>query len=121
MELQALRYAAMVSTLTFKQAVKVCREFLRNNHKDDSASKAWPQFWNFLDGKGQKMIFLWLMCSSYWFLAVIGKELITIVLWLLERGINIRCISFTVYEKGFGEVYGWMPGHPPSRSRGLPG
>ena len=44
MELQALRYAAMVSPMTFDKAVEVYGEYLRNNNANDDAERGLLEF-----------------------------------------------------------------------------
>jgi hypothetical protein len=96
MELQALRYAAMISAMTFKQAVDAHRHFLQRigQHQEDAQSRileflGWgePQEENF--GQDVRIV---LASANF------SKELMTAVLWLNERDLDIRCIRLIPHE-----------------------
>lgn len=95
MELQALRYAAMVSTMTFDQAADVFRRYLTQIGEADTDARA--ELLDFLgwdepdeDAFAQDVrIFL----AS----AEFSRELTTSVLWLIERGVDIRCVRLQPY------------------------
>lgn len=98
MELQALRYAAMVSTMTFDQAGDVFERYQRQIGKDD------------IDARSELLDFLgWeeadhdqfaqdvkIVLASAEFL----RELTTTVLWLISRDIDIRCVRLQPYDLG---------------------
>ena len=94
MELQAIRYAAMISAMTFQQAVDAHAQFLRKIgiHEDPE-----PRILEFLgweepdeDAFAQDVR---IVLAS----ADFGKELTTAVLWLNERGLDIRCVRMVPY------------------------
>jgi len=96
MELQAIRYASMVSAMTFERAVQIHRDFLGRlgQAEDDAQSRileflGWdePDEENFADD-----IRILLVSENF------GKELTTAVLWLRERDIDIRCIRLRPYR-----------------------
>ena len=70
MELQAIRYAAMVSTMTFDQAADVFARYLTQIGKAET------------DARAELLDF---------------RELTTSVLWLIERGIDVRCVRLQPY------------------------
>lgn len=96
MELQALRYAAMVSTMTFDHAANVFERYQRQIGKDD------------IDARSELLEFLgWdepdhdqfaqdvkIVLAS----AEFSRELTTSVLWLIERDIDIRCVRLQPYD-----------------------
>jgi len=96
MELQAIRYASMVSTMTFDQAVDVYARYLKKIGKDDQ------------DARGTILDFLgWdepdedhfaqdvrIILAS----AEFSKELTSSVLWLGDHGIDIRCVRLKPYN-----------------------
>ena len=94
MELQALRYSAMVSNMTFQQAVEAYRDYLslRDSELDPELS-----ILDFLDWDepnddefgGEVRV---LLVS-----AEFSKELTSCVLWLATFGIDIRCIRIRPY------------------------
>lgn len=96
MELQAIRYAAMVSTMTFEQAVDVFGRHLAL--VGDSETDARVELLEFLgwdepdeDAFAQDVR---IVLAS----AEFSRELTTSVLWLIERGIDIRCVRLQPYS-----------------------
>lgn len=96
MELQAIRYAAMVSTMTFDHATDVFGRYLGQIGKADADARA--ELLDFLgwdepdeDAFGQDVR---IVLGS----AEFSRELTTSVLWLIERGIDIRCLRLQPYR-----------------------
>ena len=95
MELQALRYAAMISTLTFERVVEIFAEQLARMESPGDARQllldhlGWetPE-----DAEFAPNVRIVLASADY------GKELTTAVLWLNEQGIDIRCVRLTPYR-----------------------
>jgi hypothetical protein len=95
MELQAIRYAAMVSTMTFDQAVEAHRQYLmkRNGQADPQQAildhLGWesPQEDNFAQN-----VRIVLVSADF------SKEITTAVLWLNERDLDIRCVRMVPYR-----------------------
>ena len=99
MELQALRYASMISTLTFKEAVDIYAKHALT----ESSEQAEEDLLNFLgwdepseDDFGNDVR---IVLAS----AEFSMELTTSVLWLNEKGLDIRCIRMKPYRNK-GEV-----------------
>src|SRR4051812_11642854 len=97
MELQAIRYAAMVSTLTFEKVVDVYA-----NHLSRIGQEANPRT-TILDFLGwdepDEEIFaqdVRIVLAS----AEFSKELTTAVIWLNEHGLDIRCVRMQPYDDG---------------------
>ena len=92
MELQALRYAAMVSTLSFHQAVDAHARFLNVDSADAEAA-----ILEFLgsteppDDFGETVRIV-LVSPDF------SRELTTAVLWLNSRGLDIRCVRLRPYK-----------------------
>ncbi len=97
MELQALRYAAMVSRMTFEQAVDAHARWLEANGKEPDAEKAILDFlgWSEPDEErfGQDVRIV-LVSADF------SKELTTSVLWLNERDLDVRCVRLRPYSDG---------------------
>lgn len=96
MELQAIRYAAMISTMTFEQAVKVFDRYKAQIGCFDHDARA--ELLDFLgwgepdeDAFGQDIR---IVLAS----ADFARELTTSVLWLIDRGIDIRCVRLQPYD-----------------------
>ena len=96
MELQAIRYAAMISTMTFDQAANVFGRYLAQIGKAETDARA--ELLEFLgwdepdeDAFAQDVR---IVLAS----AEFARELTTSVLWLIERGIDIRCVRLQPYE-----------------------
>lgn len=89
MELQAIRYAAMISTLTFDRLVEIYEEYLSRNDAEKDAKYELLKFLHWKDPKeeefGQKVR---IVLAS----AEFSKELTTSVLWLNDHGLDIRCV-----------------------------
>ena len=97
MELQAIRYAAMVSTLTFERAVEVYEEYLRRIGSDLDPQSSMLEFLELdapdEDSFGQNVR---IVISA----ADFSKELTTAVMWLNEQGLDIRCVRIKPYVYG---------------------
>ncbi|WP_424930035.1 hypothetical protein [Amaricoccus tamworthensis] len=96
MELQAIRYAAMISTMTFDQAVDAFSRHLAASGSDGSQARA--ELLEFLgwdepdeDAFAQDVR---IVLAS----AEFSRELTGSVLWLLERAIDISCVRLQPYE-----------------------
>jgi hypothetical protein len=96
MELQALRYAAMLSTVDFTQLVDAYAKLLEQTGQD--AAKAEQNILDFLDASSAEEVTISstprviLMAPSF------SREITTTVLWLNERGLDIRCLAVVPYE-----------------------
>lgn len=102
MELQALRYAAMVARMTFDQLVDTHARFKSSLHPDeDAARSAILEFlgWAAPD-EDQLAQDVRIVLAS----ANFGKELTTAVLWLNERGIDIRCVRLKPHRMKDGPL-----------------
>ena len=95
MELQALRYAAMVSRMTFEQAVDAHSRWLANRGDDSDAERAILDFlgWSEPDEErfGQDVRIV-LISGDF------SKELTTSVLWMNERDLDVRCVRIRPYS-----------------------
>ena len=94
MELQAIRYAAMISPLTFDDLVSAYSDYLQANDVEKSARE---DLLNFLEWEepdedrfGQEVK---IILASAGF----SKELTTSVIWLNDFGLDIRCIRIQPY------------------------
>lgn len=98
MELQSIRYASMVSTMTFDQAAGVFSRYLKNlgNETQDSREiildfLGWDESDDDLFAQDVRIV----LAS-----AEFSKELTTSVLWLIDHGIDIRCVRLKPYRLG---------------------
>lgn len=96
MELQAIRYASMVSTMTFDQAADVFARYLTQIGKADTDARA--ELLDFLgwdepdeDAFAQEVR---IVLAS----AEFSRELTTSVLWLIDHGLDIRCVRLQPYS-----------------------
>ena len=98
MELQAIRYASMVSAMTFERAEQIHGEFLARIGA--AAEEARTRMLTFLgwDEPDEEAfapdVRIVLVSEDF------GKELTTAVLWLREREIDIRCVRLRPYQDG---------------------
>jgi hypothetical protein len=97
MELQAIRYAAMVSAMTFEKIADVYSRYLKKIGSTDNAEDAILEFlgWDEPDEElfahEVKIVLVSLNFS---------KELTTAVIWLNQRDLDIRCIRIIPYQDG---------------------
>jgi hypothetical protein len=98
MELQAIRYASMVSAMTFERAEQIHSEFL--TRIGEPAEEARTRMLTFLgwDEPDEEAfapdVRIMLVSEDF------GKELTTAVLWLRDRDIDIRCVRLRPYLDG---------------------
>ena len=96
MELQSIRYASMVSTLTFDQAAEIYARYLKQIGKDDQvAREAILDFlgWDEPD-EDQFAQDVRIVLAS----AEFSKEITSSVLWLIDHSIDIRCVRLKPYS-----------------------
>ncbi|MEZ8106618.1 hypothetical protein [Vibrio cortegadensis] len=95
MELQALRYAAMISTMTFEKACDYFGQYIEKEGLDIVARQEILDFVDLdegsLDDFGNDVR---IVLAS----ADFGKELTTSVLWLRDKGIDISCVRLAPYR-----------------------
>jgi hypothetical protein len=98
MELQALRYAAMVSTLTFEKCAEVFDAYLLDRGREhQDASELLLSFLGWTEPDEDSFaqdVRIVLVAADF------GKELTTAVLWLNQRDLDIRCVRLQPYSDG---------------------
>jgi hypothetical protein len=95
MELQALRYAAMVSTITFEQAVQAFSEFLVPNASQRNAEQ---EILRFLEWEEPNQDLFAQDVRIVLASAEFSKEITSTVLWLNDYGLDIRCLRLKPYK-----------------------
>lgn len=95
MELQALRYAAMISTMTFDNAVTVYGEYLKRSGLELDPQQELLDFLEW-DEKNEEHfaqdVRIILVSAEF------SKELTGSVLWLNSYGLDIRCVRIKPYH-----------------------
>ena len=94
MELQAIRYAAMISTLTFERLVRIYEGYLRENKIDRDATESLMEFLEWSEPQAElfgKEVRIVLASGEF------SKELTTSVVWLNDYGLDIRCVRMQPY------------------------
>ena len=95
MELQAIRYAAMVSTMTFEKAADVFGEYLQRQGKTQDTKQTILDFLDWDEGNDNEFAQdVRIVLAS----AEFNRELTSAVLWLIEHGIDIRCVRLKPYN-----------------------
>ena len=95
MELQAIRYAAMVSTMTFEKALEVYTACLSKGGDGDGARDSlleflgWEQPQPDLFAQGVRIL---LVSAEF------SREIATSVLWLNDHDLDIRCVRIKPYQ-----------------------
>lgn len=102
MDLQALRYAAMISEMTFDQLVEAHAHYRDHVQFDPDAARAaildflrWDEVLEDQFGLDTRII---LAAADF------GKEITTTVMWLNERDLDVRCIRLKPYRLENGPV-----------------
>jgi hypothetical protein len=97
MDLQAIRYAAMVSTMTFEKTVQVYEDHLRALGSEADARSGLLEFlgWDEPDEEHFAQDARVILVS-----ADFSAELTTAVLWLNTHGLDIRCVRIKPYVSG---------------------
>lgn len=95
MELQALRYAAMVRTMTFSQLAEAYDKhlILHPDGRDDDGRSRLVEWMEDTDAEVLATDVRIVLVS-----AGFGKEITGTVLWLNEYGLNIRCVRAVPYR-----------------------
>lgn len=95
MELQAIRYAAMVTAMTFEKTVDVFGRYLRQTNQDKDPQATLLEFleWDEPDEErfGQDVR---IVLAS----ADFSRELTTSVMWLNDKDLDIRCVRVKPYQ-----------------------
>jgi len=97
MELQAIRYAAMVSALTFDDAVNTYKQYLSAIGSEEDAKEKLLEFmdWEEPDEEHFAQDVRMVLASANF-----SKEITTAVLWLNDHGLDIRCVRLHPYRDG---------------------
>lgn len=97
MELQAIRYAAMVSPMTFQHAVEVYRDFLAKRQSVTDPRESILEFLEWEEPDEDRFaqdVRIVLVSADF------SRELSTSVIWLNSRGLDIECVRFKPYRDG---------------------
>lgn len=95
MDLQAIRYAAMVSTMTFDGAVSAHTEYLSRIGKELDARAVILDFLEWEtpnEDEFARDVRIVLVAADF------SKEITTAVLWLNEREMDIRCVKLRLHD-----------------------
>lgn len=95
MELQAIRYAAMVANMTWDFAVSVFKRFLSENEIDLDAESRLCEFLGWDDPRQDDFaqnVRIILAAADF------SKEITTSVLWLNDRDLDICCIRLSLHK-----------------------
>jgi hypothetical protein len=97
MDLQAIRYAAMVSTMTFEKALEVYGDYLTGIDSQPNPRESLLSFLGWEEPKEDlfaRDVRIILVSADF------SKEVTTSVMWLNERDLDIRCIRIKPYSDG---------------------
>ena len=102
MELQSLRYAAMIATMTFDTAVETLARTRNPVAPDTAAARA--EILSFLKWDEPQESAFAMDTRIILAAADFSKELTTTVMWLRKRGIDLRCVRLKPYRLADGRV-----------------
>ena len=93
MELQAIRYAAMISTMSFNAAVHAHREYLERQSIDEDAEEKILKFleWDEPQDDFGEEVSIVLVSGDF------SQELMSSVIWLSHHDVDIRCVALRPY------------------------
>ncbi len=97
MDLQGIRYASMISSMTFERAVDVFQHYLGQRARADDARQRLLDFLEWTTPSDQPFgqdVRIVLVSAEF------SKELTTSVLWLNDRDLDIRCVRLRPYSDG---------------------
>lgn len=94
MDLQAIRYAAMVSTLTFDQVLEAFTKFVKKGGKEVDADELLRSHLDCEPEEIGEQTRIVLVSADF------NSEISTAALWLNEQGLNISCVRLTSYRDG---------------------
>jgi len=92
MELQAIRYAAMVAPMLFEHAVQAHQKYLAKLGRTDSAAEAITAFLGGSPEQFNSGVRIVLAAASF------SPEVTTTVLWLNSHGLDIRCVQLRPHK-----------------------
>jgi hypothetical protein len=95
MDLQSLRYAAMVSTMTYERALDEFRNYLAN---DKILKDAEQELLHFLEWEEPNQEIFAQDVRIVLASAEFSKEITSTVLWLNDYGLDIRCVRMKPYK-----------------------
>ena len=101
MELQAIRYASMISNMTFSECVLIYQDYLDSQKIDKDATTALLEFLDWetpLEEEFALDVKIILISANF------STELTTSVLWLLNKGLDIQCVRLVLYKVGNKKV-----------------
>lgn len=103
-DLQALRYAAMVSAMTFEQAVEAYHAYRQKRGRGGDAREQLNTFlsWATPDETRRFASDVRIVLVAPGF----SKELTTMVLWLRDRGLDVRCVRILPHRLDDGTPAG---------------
>lgn len=95
-ELQSIRYAAMLSAMDFEAVVRAHEAFLSRQDKDPAGARQALRDFLELDENEDAAISnaprIVLVAPSF------SREITTTVMWLNDQGLNIRCVEANLYK-----------------------
>jgi hypothetical protein len=94
MDLQAIRYAAMVSTMTFERATEVYHDYRKGQSLDGDAKEQLLSFLEWEEADEDQFaqdVRIILVSADF------STEITTSVLWLNDQGLDIRCVRLKPY------------------------
>jgi len=95
MELQAVRYAAMVSAMTFEKAAETYSRYLRQQGNDVDARESLLSFLGWAEPDEDTFaqdVRIVLVSADF------SKEITTAVMWLNDQGLDVRCVRMKPYH-----------------------
>ncbi len=109
MDLQAVRYAAMISTMTLEDVVRAHEAYLKKRELPGNAS---DRILKFLGAEQGDAVVISTVPKILLVSRDFSLEVTTTVLWLVQRGLDIRCLQILPYRlesKFFVDIHQVLP------------
>lgn len=100
-ELQAIRYASMINSMTFQQGVDTLNKYLsRRGQSGDAETLIRDHIGNpdLIEESFARIVSILLVSADF------SKELTTSVLWLRDFKVDIKCVQLKPYVRHSGEI-----------------
>lgn len=109
MDLQAIRYAAMISTMTLEDVIRAHEMYLKKRELPENAA---DRILKFLGAEQADEVVVGKVPRIMLVSRDFSLEVTTTVLWLVERGLDIRCLQIMPYRlesKLFVDIHQVLP------------
>jgi hypothetical protein len=99
MDLQAVRYAAMISAMRFEDVVRAFEDYLAK-YESEQKDQARARLLQFLGASQEGEVEISISPRIVLVSGDFSREITTTMLWLIDQGLRIRCLQMVPYKLG---------------------